>query len=139
AVDGPSPVPRGFGLDKTLVSPGYFATMGMHLEAGRDFLAADAANAPRVLIVSRSVANRVWPGQNAVGKRVSMDSDHPGPDSWMTVVGVVSDVVQDRSMGKHAAMYFPIQQSDWGFILGHMTYVVRAEAGVRTAPAVRAA
>jgi predicted permease len=137
-VEGPSPVPHGFGLDKTLVSIGYFATMKVRLDAGRDFSVGDVAGAPKVVIVSRSVANRVWPGQDAIGKRVSMETDHPGSDSWMTVIGVVNDVVQDRSMEKHATMYFPIQQSDWGFILGHMTYVVRTSADATTARAMRA-
>ena len=58
----------------------------------------DVAGAPKVVIVSRSVANRVWPGQDAIGKRVSMETDHPGPDSWMTVIGVAVDV---RQKGLH--------------------------------------
>jgi putative ABC transport system permease protein len=138
-VEGASPVPHGYGLDKILVSPGYFATMGVRLLRGRDFSDADNANAPGAVIVSESVARRVWPGADAVGKRVSMVDD-PKPEQWMTVVGVVADVAQDRSMERHSAMYFPYAQSEWTFILGHMTYVVRMEndgGEAAMAPAMR--
>ena len=137
AVDGATPFPKGFSVDKMLVSPGYFATMGIRLLEGRDFATPDDASSAGVLIVSESVAQKVWPGANAIGKRVSMDTDHPTPTSWLTVVGVVNDVVQDRSMGKRSTMYFPYLQSTWSFILGHMTYVVRADATASIAPALR--
>ena len=139
AVEGPSAFPRGYSVDKTLVSSGYFATMGLRLLRGRDFTAADDARAPGVVIVSETVARKLWPGRDPLGRRVSMDTDHPTPDSWLTVVGVVSDVVQDRSMTKRSAMYFPYQQSSWTWALSYMTYVVRADAGASVAPAMRAA
>ena len=139
AVEGATPLPKGYSVDKTLVSPGYFATMRMRLARGRDFAPSDNAGAPGVVIVSESVARRLWPGADPLGRRVSMDTDHPTPASWLTVVGVVSDVVQDRSMRPHSTMYFPYRQSTWSFILGHMTYVVRSDAGASVAPAMRAA
>ena len=137
-VDGPSPQPKGYTVDKTLVSPGYFATMGLRLVRGRDFTTADDGRGPGVVIVSELVARRLWPGEDPLGRRVSMQ-EQPTPDSWLTVVGVVSDVVQDRSMSKRSTMYFPYQQSDWTWSLGSMTYVVRTDAGARLAPALRAA
>jgi putative ABC transport system permease protein len=139
AVEGETPFPKGYSVDKMLVSPGYFATMGLRLISGRDFAATDDANAPGAVIVSESIARKLWPGAEAVGKRVSMDTDHPTPDSWLTVVGVVGDVVQDRSMGKRSSMYFSYLQSRWSFILGHMTYVVRSDVGANVAPSMRAA
>ena len=139
AVEGATLFPKGYSVDKMLVSPGYFATMGIRLVNGRDFAGRDEANSPGVVIVSESVARKVWPGEDAIGKRVSMETEHPTPSSWLTVVGVVNDVVQDRSMGKRSTMYFPYLQSSWSFILGHMTYVVRADASASIAPALRAA
>ena len=139
AVEGASPFPKGYSVDKTLVSPGYFATMGVRLVNGRDFTSTDDSNAPAVVIVSENVARKLWPGMDPIGKRVSMDTDSPASDSWLTVVGVVRDVVQDRSMEKHSSMYFPYLQSEWPFILGHMTYVVRSELGANIAPAMRTA
>ncbi|HEX9105806.1 MAG TPA: ABC transporter permease [Longimicrobiales bacterium] len=137
-VEGPSPLPRGYEVDKMLVSPGYFAAMGVRLMRGRDFTAADDARAPGVLIVSQSVASKLWPGQDPLGRRVSED-EQPSPGSWRTVVGVVSDVVQDRSMAKRSGMYFPYQQSSWTWSLANMTYVVRTDAGAGVAPAMRSA
>ena len=138
AVEGATPFPKGYSVDKMLVSPGYFATMGIRLLEGRDFAPRDDATSPGVLIVSESVARKVWPGEDPIGKRVSMETDGPRPSSWLTVVGVVNDVVQDRSMGKRSTMYFPYLQSQWSFILGHMTYVVRADATASVVPALRA-
>ena len=139
AVEGATPFPKGYSVDKMLVSQGYFATMGIRLLDGRDFATRDDAGSPGVVIVSESVARTVWPGEDAIGKRVSMETEHPTPSSWLTVVGVVDDVVQDRSMGKRSAMYFPYVQSNWSFILGHMTYVVREDATASVAPALRTA
>ena len=139
AVEAPSPFPKGYSVDKILVSPGYFETMGVRLLHGRQFSAADDANAPAVVVVSESVARRIWPARQAVGQRVSMQAEAAVPDQWHTVVGVVSDVVHEASMEKRSAMYFPYLQSDWSFILGHMTYVVRAHPGAVVAPEMRAA
>jgi putative ABC transport system permease protein len=57
----------------------------------------------------------------------------------MTVVGVVNDVAQDGSLAPHSTMYFPYQQSTFSWMMNHMTYVVRTEAAVNVAPAMRAA
>jgi putative ABC transport system permease protein len=139
AVEGATPFPRGYSVDKMLVSAGYFATMRVRLERGRDFAPTDNASAPGVVIVSETVARKLWPGQDPLGKRVSENVDHPTPDSWLTVVGVVSDVVQDVSMGKRSTMYCPYLQSTWSWMLDHMTYVVRSDLGANIAPAMRSA
>jgi hypothetical protein len=137
-VDGPTPLPKGYNVDKVLVSPRYFATMGIRLLRGRDFTGSDDGSAAAVAIVSETVARRIWPDADAVGKRISM-SDQPGPHDWLTVVGVVNDVVQDRSLGKRSAVYLPYLQSAFPWLLGRMFYLVRSEAGVNVAPAMRAA
>ena len=68
--------------------------MNIPLRAGRFFTDRDRGEAPRVAIVSESTAQRLWPGQDAIGKRISMASFTPGAPAqmWRTVVGVVSDV-----------------------------------------------
>jgi predicted permease len=137
-VEGSTPLPRGYSVDKTLVSPGYFATMGMRVVAGRDFSAADAPGAPLTVIVSERLASRVWPGLDPLGRRVA-EMGHTGPADWMTVVGVVNDVAQDRSLTPRSTMYFPYQQSTFSWMLNHMTYIVRAGASLEIAPAMRGA
>jgi predicted permease len=137
-VDGQTPLPKGYSVDRVLVSPGYFATMGVRVLHGRDFTGRDDGSAPAVAIVSETVARRIWPDADAVGKRIAV-SDQPGPNDWLTVVGVVNDVVQDQSLGKHSTVYLPYLQSPFPWLLGRMTYVVRSDAGVIVAPAMRAA
>jgi predicted permease len=80
-------------LNHQLASPGYFEAMKIPLRAGRFFTDRDTGETPRVAIVSESTARRLWPGQEATGKRIWMASFTPGvPPQWRTVVGVVSDV-----------------------------------------------
>jgi len=81
-------------LNHQVATPGYFETLRIPLRAGRFFTDLDTANAPRVAIVGESTARRLWPGQDPVGKRLSMSTFTPGERSraWRTVVGVVSDV-----------------------------------------------
>ncbi|MEP6491327.1 MAG: ABC transporter permease [bacterium] len=73
-------------------SPSYLQTIGIPLLAGRQFDGHDDVNAPPVAIVSRALADRLWLGQSAIGKRlyrVVPGSKVPG---LLTVVGVAADV-----------------------------------------------
>src|SRR2546429_1746065 len=65
------------------VSPAYFATMGIPIVAGRDFAGSDIARSPGVVIVNETLAQRFWPSQNAIGKRL-----HSGNTDVLEVVGV---------------------------------------------------
>ncbi len=67
------------------VSPRYFETMGIPILEGRDFTQDDNENAPRVLIVDQTAANRYWPGQDPIGEKLSVLSN------LFTVVGVVKN------------------------------------------------
>src|SRR3989475_4126011 len=80
----------------------------------------------------------LWPGQDAVGKRISMQDD-PGPNDWLTVVGVVNDVVQDEQLTRHSTIYLPYLQTTSPGFINHMTYVVRPAPAANVAPAMRAA
>src|SRR5256885_618692 len=139
SVEGPTPLPHGYSVDKPTVSPGYFGALGIRTLAGRDFTPADRAGAPGVVVVSQLVARRVWPGQDAVGKRISMQDD-PGPNDWLTVIGGVNDVVQDEQLTRHSTIYLPYLQTTWTGFINHMTYVIRPAPGaLQVAPAMRAA
>lgn len=81
-------------LNHQIATPGYFEAMRIPLRAGRGFTAGDTKDTPRVAIVSESTARRLWPGQDPIGKRISMSSFTPGGPRtmWRIIVGVVSDV-----------------------------------------------
>jgi putative ABC transport system permease protein len=71
------------------IAPGYFATLRIPLLRGRDFSWSDRRTSPWVAVVSRSLADTVWPHQDPIGQRIRRRE--PGTD-WMTVVGIVGDV-----------------------------------------------
>jgi putative ABC transport system permease protein len=72
------------------VMPRYFAALGIALIEGRDFTRADAMAAQPVAIVSRTMANRYWPGRSPIGERVKI-----GDEDWRIIVGLVGDVRND--------------------------------------------
>src|SRR5207237_789784 len=84
--------------------------MTLALPVGREFTESEYATAPGVAIVSQSVARTLWPGQDPLGKRISME-DEPKPEDWLTVVGVVDDVKQ-QGLAKNSepAIYQPYLQ-----------------------------
>ncbi|HEU4996490.1 MAG TPA: ABC transporter permease, partial [Gemmatimonadaceae bacterium] len=124
---------------KMVVSPGYFRTWGIRLQNGREFAAADDATAPPVVIVSASIARKLWPNESPLGKRISYE-DKPTPENWITIVGVVDDVVQEDVKSKaDAGLYRPYAQTDFRFFLSHMSFAVRTSAPLATvSPAMRA-
>ena len=71
-------------------TPGYFKTIGIPVVAGREFLPSDREGAPRVALVSEALANRFWPGGNAVGQQI-VHSSRTGSQE-RTIVGVVKSV-----------------------------------------------
>ncbi|HKU19931.1 MAG TPA: ABC transporter permease [Terriglobales bacterium] len=70
------------------VDPGYFPTMQVPLLRGRSFTDSDSETAPRVAIVNQTMAGRLWPNEDVLGKRFSLKSAS-GP--WIEVVGVAAD------------------------------------------------
>jgi putative ABC transport system permease protein len=81
-------------LNYQVATPGYFQAMRIPLRRGRLFDAEDDSRSPAVALVSESAARRLWPGQDAIGKRILMPTGSPGGprSAWRTVVGVVGDV-----------------------------------------------
>jgi predicted permease len=69
-------------------NPGALRDLGIPLLAGRDFTAADRLDAPFVAIVSQATAQRLWPGQDPVGRQLTTTA---APDTAITVVGVTAD------------------------------------------------
>jgi putative ABC transport system permease protein len=114
-VEGRAPDDREIPfVNLQLVSPEYFGTMGIELRRGRVFQTSDDLDGVPVAIVSERTARAFWPGEDPIGRRVKLgelngnyritvDSAPPEPE-WMTVVGVVADVREERvtDPGGHA-------------------------------------
>ena len=88
------------------IMPTYFDTLGIPITQGRGFTDADDSNAPRVAIVSESVARRYWPGQNPIGRRLQFTPQFP----WTTVVGVAADSRYRELTRDWLTVYFPAKQ-----------------------------
>ena len=83
--------PERVRLRRDEITTGFFETVGTPLSRGRSITPADGANAPRVVVINDVMARRLWPGQDAVGRRFKFggaDSNAP----WFTVIGVVRDM-----------------------------------------------
>jgi putative ABC transport system permease protein len=92
--------------------PGYFSTMGIRQIAGRDFTDQDTMTSSGVVIVSESLARTAWPGQDPVGRRLSMNMpSSPLDDKWLTVIGVVADVRYREIETARLDLYQPYGQS----------------------------
>jgi predicted permease len=116
------------------VSSDYFRTIGAPLIAGRFFNTDDRQDTQSVVLINRAMAERYWPGENAVGKRFTFSSQ-PGERDWFMVVGVVGDVKDfPHSSAAAPAFYWSLaQQTSRQFIL-----VVRSSAEpVRLVEAMR--
>jgi putative ABC transport system permease protein len=78
-----------------VVSSGYFRTLGARIISGREFNDFDGTSSPAVAIVNQQFANRNWPGELPLGKRMRLFAPRNKPAPWVTVVGVVSNIVQN--------------------------------------------
>jgi predicted permease len=114
------------------VTPGFFATLRVPLISGRPFADADRADAPRVAIVSQSLARRLWPGENAVGHRIYWGGVSGRTRTIVGVVGDIRDVTLDAD--PIPMLYLPYGQLP----LNGMTLMLRTRGDVAgTAAGVR--
>jgi predicted permease len=125
---GDATSPDGGALLSTNFTAGdYFRVMGIELRGGRAFTDAEAVTPNNSVIVSRSAAARLWPGQDAVGHTIRRVGANNALTPF-TVVGVVDDVKQNdwRDAGE-AIVYFPLTgptPAMWA--LGSPAYVVKS-------------
>jgi putative ABC transport system permease protein len=121
-----------------VTDPGYFRTIGIPIQAGRIFDDTDR-NRRAVAVVAAVVAERVWPGQNAVGQRFRL-----GPDDAPLIFEVVGVVGSVRGVtlteGPTLDVYVPYWQSDLSLYSDQVSVVLRTAADVPEAfPAIQAA
>jgi len=114
--DGVAFVPDGFQMppDRSsfsstmdTIDEGYFQTMGVPILGGRAFLASDTAEAPRVAIVNEHFAKHYWPGGDAVGKHIRLDS---GAGTPVEIVGVAQTIKYQSMASPMDFVYLPLAQ-----------------------------
>jgi predicted permease len=95
------------------ISPNYFRLMGVALIRGREFTEQDAFGTQNVVVISRSLARTYWQDRDPIGSRIklaAMEDTRPAA-AWLTIVGVVDDVLMDWTSPKHEfIIYRPYQQ-----------------------------
>jgi putative ABC transport system permease protein len=133
----PTP-PPGFNqsIDFQIISPEYFQTLGVPMLDGRAFSERDDGDAPLVAVVSRAMASKYWPGENAIGKQVQVGGPNSKPRE---IVGIVGDVRQrDPERAPEPLMYIPYLQDTepWNWAM----FALRTNLDPASlTPAVRAA
>jgi putative ABC transport system permease protein len=94
-----------------VVDPDFYRTLRIPLIQGRFFTAFDRQDSPPVAIVDRELANRYWPGDDPIGKRVAYQQDEDGEPLWIEVVGVVGHIATDAlDADPRVQLYRPYSQ-----------------------------
>ncbi len=125
----------GTQLSSTFAAADYFQTMEIAVLAGRPFTREDNISTLGNVVISKSAAERLWPGQHAIGRRLQRTDG----EDWHTVVGVVEDVMQSdfREAGE-ALVYFPmVGPTPTSWWLASPAYVVKTARAEAIAPAIR--
>jgi putative ABC transport system permease protein len=109
------PVPEGLEPSAELnpVSPGYFHAMQVPLLDGRDFTEADDMKSPQVMVISQAFAQKYFPGEEPLGKKLKPGAGNgtPGGPPWREIVGVVGDIRHSATQREMSpAMYLPASQ-----------------------------
>jgi putative ABC transport system permease protein len=126
-------------LDINFTGGDYFKAMGIPLLRGRAFGNEEATTPNTNIVISRSAAEKLWPNENPLGRRIRPQFGNQDTLTF-TVVGVVGDVKQDdwRTAGE-AIVYFPLTgptATAWG--MGSPAYVVKSARAETMTPEVRA-
>jgi predicted permease len=116
------------------LTPGFFATLGIPLRAGRDVADTDTLTSPFVAVVSESFVTQNWPGENPLGRRFKFAFDQ------RTVVGVVGDIrVRGLEQSSEPQVYLPNQQVRDANIIGYVPkdLVIRSSVPSTLLPSIR--
>ena len=120
-------------INCNLVDPGFFATVGIPLQQGREFDVHDNRAGGRVVIISEAMARRYWPKENPVGQTVFIGRTDLFPREVVGVAGNVSDLTE-RDPATQPFFYLPLRQEQMGDL---MLIVQTRRAPAELANAVR--
>jgi predicted permease len=121
-----APGSAGRNIMNNVVSPGYFKTLQIPLIGGRDFADSDRKGAQRVIIVNERMAQQLWPGENAVGKRIFVGAESRDP---IEVIGVAT-TGKYRALAEDPKPYYYSPMTQRG--ASGMTLLVRTSGDPRS-------
>jgi hypothetical protein len=122
-------------MNTELVLPGYFRVLNVHVSRGRTFEDDIGPEDPGEVVVNAAAAQALWPGQEAVGKRVNAFGGR-GEERWWTVVGVVADMRYRTLIEPRLSVYIPLRQLP---LIPPGNLLVRTEAPMDLLPLVASA
>jgi predicted permease len=119
-IEGEDPGDRRNGriIPTAIVGPGYFKAMGTHIVSGRVFTDDDRSSSSLAAVVNERLANQLWPGQKALGKRVKLFNT-----DFHEVVGVVADTRSSIGSDSPPILFRPLAQ----VYQSNVALIVRAE------------
>lgn len=133
AIEGRAVTPpdREAEVNYRITTDGFTPAAGMSIRRGRAIAATDAADGWRVATLSETAANRLFPGEDPIGRRVRISGD----SAWLTIVGIVRDVRHSSlESAPGVDVYVPMEREPSNF----MRYVVRANGPTNAiAPQIR--
>jgi putative ABC transport system permease protein len=137
-VEGRTPPPGAdYSAQIRPVSPGYFAVLGIPLKQGNDFSERDNENAPGVAIVNQLLAQRFWPNESPIGKRIRYGKE------WLSIVAVCGNIKHARlDANSDMEIYVPYAQVPadvMQFVGRELNYVIRSSSVGSVAADVRTA
>jgi putative ABC transport system permease protein len=124
-----------FAADWRSVTPGFFGTLGVGLVRGRQLESTDDPGHPSVAVIDETMAARLWPGENPIGKHLMAAQSARTSKDRFEVVGVVRDI-RDQSLAADPgpAVYFTEDQKPWI----QLTFFVRSHGATATSALVDA-
>ncbi len=132
-VDGRQPLPEEqMAFDANVVGPRYHETMGIGIVAGRGFTEQDRVGAPGVVIINETMAQRFFPGESALGKRLRLGTGMP----LLEIIGIARNI-KHHDLTETPIPHFdlPALQRDYD---GYTNFVVRAKgSATNLIPGVR--
>ena len=114
--------------DFRLVSPGYFEAMGTAVVRGREFSELDQIDAIGVMLINQTMAERLWPDEDPIGRRMRLYTSPGNFGPWLEIVGVVGDTkILELSEETRTEMFQPIDQAGntWPWTVRDRTLVIR--------------
>lgn len=120
-----------------VASPGYFKTLGIPVLRGRVFDQTDGTTTPQVAVISRDVAEKMFPNQDPIGQRINT-GNMDGDGTFMTIVGIVGDLKQNGPESEtNGTIYTHYLQRSGGSGVAALNWVLHT--AIEPAPVISAA